>query len=196
MDDIDEEMLVRMASNTTIYAVICVFACLMRRRSRRKSISYHPNTCQKEKIVSRARHISRVFNGFNESCRSYVRMRPHAFEKLVSIMRYTGLLQDSRDVKVEEQLPMFLNILGHKTKNRIVRSHFIRSGETVSKYFNKCLEAVGHLRGRYMKQAPNELSSGIAANQLYYPYFKDCIGMIDGTHIDAMLPANLVARFR
>ncbi|XP_020253879.1 uncharacterized protein LOC109830937 [Asparagus officinalis] len=196
MDDIDEEMLMRMASNATISAVICVFACLMRIRSRRKSITYHPKMKNKEKIDSRVRHISRVFHGYDESCRAYVRMRPRAFHNLVSIMRYTGLLKDGRVVKVEEQLLMFLNILGHKTKNRIVRSHFIRSGETVSKYFNKCLEAVGRLRGRYMKQAPSEVSSEIATNPLYYPYFKDCIGMIDGTHIDAMLPASLVARFR
>ncbi|XP_020253927.1 uncharacterized protein LOC109830992 [Asparagus officinalis] len=52
------------------------------------------------------------------------------------------------------------------------------------------------LRDRYMKQAPNEISPEIANNPNYFPYFKDCIGMIDGTHIDAMLPSNLVARFR
>ncbi|XP_020262563.1 protein ALP1-like [Asparagus officinalis] len=64
------------------------------------------------------------------------------------------------------------------------------------RYFNKCLEAVGAIQGRFLKQAPMELAPEITSNPLYYPYFKDCIGMIDGTHIDAMLPASLVARFR
>ncbi|XP_020253904.1 uncharacterized protein LOC109830966 [Asparagus officinalis] len=47
-----------------------------------------------------------------------------------------------------------------------------------------------------MKQAPSEVSPKISTNPLYYPYFKDCISMIYGTYIDAMLPASIVARFR
>ncbi|XP_020266513.1 uncharacterized protein LOC109842001 [Asparagus officinalis] len=47
-----------------------------------------------------------------------------------------------------------------------------------------------------MRQAPNDIPQEIVNNPLYYPYFKDCIGMIDGTHVDAMLHINLVARFR
>ncbi|XP_020258747.1 protein ALP1-like [Asparagus officinalis] len=46
-----------------------------------------------------------------------------------------------------------------------------------------------------MRQAPNDIPQEIINNPLYYPYFKDYIGMIDGTHVDAMLPINLVARF-
>ncbi|XP_020247765.1 protein ALP1-like isoform X1 [Asparagus officinalis] len=36
----------------------------------------------------------------------------------------------------------------------------------------------------------------ILMNKVLIIWFKDCIGMIDGTHVDAMLPINLVARFR
>ncbi|XP_020266346.1 uncharacterized protein LOC109841820 [Asparagus officinalis] len=196
MEDIVDKALMRISSNATMSAIATVLTCVMRMRCRRKSVTYHHGEGKKQKIESRDAHICRVFSGYSHSCRDYIRMRPHAFENLVSIMRGSGLLRDSRDVKVEEQLLMFLNVLGHKTKNRIVRSHFIRSGETISRYFNKCLEAVGCIRGRFLKQAPMELAPEIASNHLYYPYFKDCIGMIDGTHIDAMLPASLVARFR
>ncbi|XP_020242914.1 protein ALP1-like [Asparagus officinalis] len=52
------------------------------------------------------------------------------------------------------------------------------------------------LRNRYMKQAPKEVPEEIANNSNYFPYFKDCIGLIDGTHVDAVLPSDLVARFR
>ncbi|XP_020258512.1 uncharacterized protein LOC109834907 [Asparagus officinalis] len=45
-------------------------------------------------------------------------------------------------------------------------------------------------------KVPKELAPKIVSNHLYYPYFKDCIGMIDGTYIDVFLPARLVARFR
>ncbi|XP_020249416.1 uncharacterized protein LOC109826808 [Asparagus officinalis] len=111
-------------------------------------------------------------------------------------MRNNRLLKDSRNITVEEQLIMILNILDHKSKNRIVRSHLIRSGETVNRYFNKVLQVIICMRGRHMRQAPNDTPQEIVNNQLYYHYFKDCIGMIDDTHVDVMLPINLVARFR
>lgn len=37
---------------------------------------------------------------------------------------------------------IFLHILTHDVKNRIVRSHFARSSETVSRHFNVVLLAV------------------------------------------------------
>ncbi|XP_020263332.1 uncharacterized protein LOC109839313 [Asparagus officinalis] len=123
-------------------------------------------------------------------------MRSGAFMKLAEILRSNDLLRDSRHVTVDEQLAMTLNILGHKTKNRSIRSHFIRSGETVSRYFNKVLEAICHIRPRFLRQARNEVPQEILSNPLYYPYFKDYIGMIDGTHVDATLPASLQPRFR
>ncbi|XP_020262544.1 uncharacterized protein LOC109838521 [Asparagus officinalis] len=47
-----------------------------------------------------------------------------------------------------------------------------------------------------MKQAPNAVPQESLNNPSYYPFFKDCICMINGTHVDAMLPASLVAWFR
>ena len=127
---------------------------------------------KKRQERSRIEHIERIYNGFSDSCVNYIRMRSGAFVKLVSIMRNNRLLKDSRNISVEEQFIMTLNILGHKSKNRIVRSHFIRSGETVSRYFNKVLQAIICLRGRYMRQAINDTPQEIVNNQLYYPYFK------------------------
>ncbi|XP_020262747.1 uncharacterized protein LOC109838736 [Asparagus officinalis] len=148
------------------------------------------------KIYCRNDHFKRIFEGYSDSCRSYIRMRPKAFFKLADVMRNHGFLKDTKHLQVEEQLAMFLYIVGHKTKNRVIRTEFIRSSETVSRYFNKILQAMNGLRDRYMKQTPNEIPPEIVNNPNYFPYFKDCIGMIDGTHIDAILPSNLVARFR
>ena len=99
-------------------------------------------------------------------------MRPRAFFKLAEIIKANGLLKDTRHAQVEEQLAMFLSIVGHKTKNRIIRIEFIRSGETVSKYFNKFLQTMNGLHNRYMKQAPNEIPPEISNNPNYFPYFK------------------------
>jgi isopropylmalate/homocitrate/citramalate synthase len=40
---------------------------------------------------------------------------------------------------VEQQIAMFLHTIRHNVKNRLVRTNFSRSSETVSRYFNKVL---------------------------------------------------------
>ncbi|XP_020242829.1 uncharacterized protein LOC109846257 [Asparagus officinalis] len=196
MDMEDEEELKRMCANTAVCAVVTLVTCILRMRAKRKRIPKCSPQERVRKISCREAHFRRVLEGYQDSCQSYIRMRPRAFFKLVEVMKANGLLKDTRHVQVEEQLAMFLSIIGHKTKNRIIRTEFIRSGETVSRYFNKVLSAMNGLRDRYMKQAPKEVPEEIANNSNYFPYFKDCIGLIDGTHVDAVLPSDLVARFR
>ena len=45
-------------------------------------------------------------------------------------------------MSVEEMVAMFLIILAHHHKNRVIKFHFHRSGRTVSKYFHECLKAI------------------------------------------------------
>ena len=47
---------------------------------------------------------------------------------------------------VEEQSDMFLYIVGHKSKNIVMRVDFIRSSETIRKYFNKVLDVICIIR--------------------------------------------------
>ena len=57
-------------------------------------------------------------------------------------------------MSLKEQLPMFLHIVDHKSKNRAMIVDFIRSSEIINKYFNKVLGAICCLLDEYMKQAP------------------------------------------
>jgi len=72
-------------------------------------------------------------------------MDRHTFFVLCSVLRTVGKLDDSKHVPSEEQVTLFLNILAHYTKNRIVHSAFKRPGWTVSEYFNKLLKGVMRL---------------------------------------------------
>ena len=40
------------------------------------------------------------------------------------------------------------------------------------------------------------LSSKIRNNYRYFPYFEDCIGALDGTHVAAYIPLSLQPRYR
>jgi hypothetical protein len=46
---------------------------------------------------------------------------------------------------------MFLNIVGHNQRNRLVGTNYERSGETVSRYFNNVLHAIGELRTEFIR---------------------------------------------
>ena len=46
---------------------------------------------------------------------------------------------------------MFIHIVGHNAKNKVIIVDFIRSGEIISRYFNKVLGAICILRDQYMK---------------------------------------------
>ena len=47
-----------------------------------------------------------------------------------------------------------------------------------------------------LPNADTPLASEIQDNLKLYPFFKDCIGSIDGTHLDAFVPDDAVARYR
>jgi hypothetical protein len=67
---------------------------------------------------------------------------------------------------------MFLTTVGHNLSNRMAATNYDRSGETVSRYFNKVLRAVGALRDELIRPHSLETPSKIAGNPRWDPYFK------------------------
>jgi hypothetical protein len=73
---------------------------------------------------------------------------------------------------IEEKVALFLNTVGHNLRNRLIATNFDRSGETVSRYFNKVLRAVGALGKEFIRPASLDTPSKIAGNPRWDPYFK------------------------
>ena len=54
---------------------------------------------------------------------------------------------------IDEQVAMFLHILAHHVKNRIMRGRFNRSEEVISRHFYRVLIALLRLEGHLLKKA-------------------------------------------
>ena len=73
------------------------------------------------------------------------------FFKLCEMLENIGGLKSTRNMLVDEQVTMFLHIIAHHLKNRVIKHHFNRSEETVSRSFHNVLKAVMHLQGKLFK---------------------------------------------
>ncbi|KAF7117139.1 hypothetical protein RHSIM_RhsimUnG0001400 [Rhododendron simsii] len=131
-----------------------------------------------------------------EDCFDLLRMNLEAFDRLVYILKGTGRLHDTIHCNVAEQLAIFLHAVAHNEKNRTLKCYFKRSGATISYYFNEAMYAIISLHDEFIKPPRGETPQEIRENPRFWPYFKDCVGAVDGTHIPAKLPSDVIARFR
>jgi hypothetical protein len=73
---------------------------------------------------------------------------------------------------MEEQVAMFLHVIGHNQRFRVMHNTFSRSIETISRYFNRVLYAIGELRQEMIKPPFGETASKIRNIKRWFPYFK------------------------
>uniref|UniRef100_A0A9I9DLI9 DUF8040 domain-containing protein n=1 Tax=Cucumis melo TaxID=3656 RepID=A0A9I9DLI9_CUCME len=79
-------------------------------------------------------------------------MDRRCFAILCHLLRTTARLVGTEVIDVEEMVAMFLHILAHDMKNRIIQREFVRSGETVSRHFNLVLLSVLRLHNELLKK--------------------------------------------
>ncbi|KAJ1278064.1 hypothetical protein BS78_04G051500 [Paspalum vaginatum] len=90
---------------------------------------------------------------------------------------------------------MFLHVVGHNQRFRVIGLTFRRSIETISRIFQEVLYAVGELRADMIQPPSTSIPTKILHSSPWNPFFKDCIGAIDGTHVLARVPAAHRAAF-
>ncbi|XP_049405625.1 uncharacterized protein LOC125869114 [Solanum stenotomum] len=140
--------------------------------------------------------LSELLSADNDVCREMLRMDKHVFHKLCNILRERAMLRDTAGVMIEEQLAIFLNIVGHNERNRVIQERYQHSGETISRHFNNVLRALKSLSREFLQLPPVSTPLQILESNRFYPYFEDCIGVIDGMRIPAHVPAKDQSRFR
>ncbi|KAL5726080.1 hypothetical protein ACHQM5_009151 [Ranunculus cassubicifolius] len=120
-------------------------------------------------------------------CQESFRMEKHIFWRFVDLLERRGLLAHSSGVRIEEQLAIFMLTVGHNERNRLLQERFQHSGETISRHFNTVLNVIVALAGDFFEPASPTTPLEILEDPRFYPYFKNYVGAIDGTHIPALI---------
>jgi hypothetical protein len=108
-------------------------------RKRKRGISYAPMI---NRDVERLRRLNRLYHGTEAHCISELRMWKSIFHRLCAELRSRALLEETFHVTIEEQVVMFIHVAGQDWSMRAVGFEFLRSTETVSRYFNLVLDAL------------------------------------------------------
>ncbi|PPD82103.1 hypothetical protein GOBAR_DD20962 [Gossypium barbadense] len=138
-------------------------------------------------------YVKRLVYASDENCIEQVRMNRTAFFKLCEMLESIEGLKSSRNMLVDEQVAMFLHIISHHLKNRVIKHHFRRSGETVSRAFHSVLNVVIRLKDVLFKK-PEPIT--VDSSDTMWKWFKNCLGALDGTHIKIRVPTVDKPRYR
>ena len=114
-----------------------------------------------------------ILNGHEARCYDCFRMNKDVFVLFCEELKERGNLKPSRYFTVQEQVAIFLLIISHNQRNRLVAERFQHSGHTISIYFNKVLKAICRI-GVYIIRPPSfdVVPPQIRFNPKYYPFFK------------------------
>lgn len=107
----------------------------------------------------------------------------HMFIWLCDDMRSKSYFLDSR-YTMYQQVAMFLFTIWYNCRNFLVQYVFQHLGEMVSHHFHTVLRDLASFAMEMIKPPSfYEISSEILKNMNYYPWFKDCNGVIDRKRI-------------
>jgi hypothetical protein len=128
--------------------------------------------------------------GSKTRCYRMFRMHRNVFDNLHNLLLQRYELSPTRKMTSTEALALFLWMCGGQQSMRQADNKFERSLETVSRKFDKVLECVVRLGADIIR--PKDLEFNTVHQRLgsarSAPYFDNCIGPIDGTHVPVIVP--------
>ena len=100
------------------------------------------------------------------------RIKPIAFHHLCHILTEGEHIRPTIHMSVTEQVFIFLHIIGHNVRFRVIGNRIYRSTETVHRYFKVVLRGVLKLYRALIKLRSEDTPLEIRNSRRFYPYFK------------------------
>nr|KAJ0214210.1 hypothetical protein LSAT_V11C400219020 [Lactuca sativa] len=129
-------------------------------------------------------------------CRDLIHMSENTFRRLCEILQTVGGLRRTQRMSVEEHVASFLHIVSN-LRTRFISWMYPRSRSTRSRCFHRVLRSIIAIESLYIQQPTGDVvPREIQESRRFYPFFKDCIGAIDGTHVRVHVPNRDAPRYR
>jgi hypothetical protein len=158
-----------------------------------------------EKYYNRAKRRKPIETGlqwvertliYRNKCYNMFRMSPQIFDRLHDLLVESYGLKSSTKSTSVEALGMFLWMLGAPQSVRQAEDRFERSLGIVHSNFEKVLQCVVKLAANIIKPVDPEFRTinPRLRNYRFHPFFGNCIGALDGTHIPYVVPSDKVVQ--
>ncbi|KAL2226092.1 UNVERIFIED_CONTAM: hypothetical protein Sindi_1967900 [Sesamum indicum] len=120
-----------------------------------------------------------------------IRMTKPCFYSLVDALTSRGLLPHGQTSRVSsiEEVALFMQTVGMHKRQCDNMERFQHSLETIHSRFHRVLSALCAMAPELITR-PNftDTHPSVATNSYFYPYFKDCVGAMDGSLVPAWVP--------
>ncbi|KAL4285579.1 hypothetical protein AHAS_Ahas19G0000300 [Arachis hypogaea] len=127
--------------------------------------------------------LKEILEGNNSRCCSMFRMEKDVFKRLYYDLETNYGLCASRRISATEMLAMFQFVLGGGNSNN-------RKFEVLQAVCKMAIDII-QPKDRDFKEVPIKLRN----DDRHWPYFKDAIGAIDGTHVPVIVSTEDQIRF-
>ena len=169
------------------------FLLLMLMHAANYSLNHVIKTARRTSALTGHEWVQEIINGHDVRCFQMFRMRKDVFLQLCNVLQCKYGLRPTRGMGIHEQVGLLLYVLGQPGSIRNTEERFQHSGETISRQFHNVLKAVCGLSRDIIKPVDSTFKDTpyqIRNDERYYPYFKDCVGAIDGTHVKIIVPTE------
>jgi hypothetical protein len=113
-----------------------------------------------------------IYESGDVNCVNLLRMRRAPFFQLCDLFRSRELVTNSIHASVEEQVAMFLHVVGYNQRFRVVDLTFRRSVVTINRFFQRVLYAIGELRNAMIVPPSTNVHPKVHGRRRWHLYFK------------------------
>jgi hypothetical protein len=140
-------------------------------------------------------YLVRLLDGNPRRVWSRLRMSASMIITLSRSLRRSKALSDTRNLSIIEQLMIFILIASQGHSFSSVCDRVERSLETVHRYFHRVARCLCRAFSSFVEFPTSDtpISIKISHDRRFWPYFENCIGAVDGTHIPVRVAQHQTA---
>jgi hypothetical protein len=152
---------------------------------------------QHNSVLTGSLYYDEIMNTNNENrFRDIVRMDRDTFIKLLAFLTEKSVLTNSIKICAGQKIMIFIHVLAGNSL-RQTAERWQHSTSTISLIIHEVSDCIYSQRDiLYVKPSPTKIPNEISTNPKNFPFFENCIGALDGTHIPAVVPVEEQANFR